>query len=94
MPQAVHQQVVHNVQVAVAHHNAVAQAEHSEKMQVRNQDVKLNQEKRCAMSSTICKHHNLVEQLFHTVMVKLLFVCAVVHPLQISLTKSMQIQQR
>jgi hypothetical protein len=35
----VHQVVVHSVQVAVVHHNVVAQVEHLERMQVRNQDV-------------------------------------------------------
>ena len=91
--QSEHQQVVHNVQVAVVNHNVAVQAEHLERMQARSQDVNLNREKHCAMNSTICKHHNLVEQLFHTVMVRLLFVCVVVLHWQTLQTRSMPIQQ-
>ena len=90
----VHQQVVRNVQVAVVHHNAVAQVEHSERMPARNQVVSKNLARHCAMNSTICKHHNWEEQLFLTVMEKLLFVCVAVLHWQISQTRLVQIQQR
>jgi len=90
----VHQQLVlQRVQVAVVHHNVAVQAEHLEKMRARNQDVNLNQEKHYVMNSTICRHHNLVEQSSHTVMARLLFVCDAVPHWQISPTRSMQIQQ-
>jgi hypothetical protein len=89
----VHQVVVHSVQVAVVHHNVVAQVEHLERMQVRNQDVNKSLVRRYVMSSTICRHHNLVAQLFLTVMARLQFAC-VVEPLwQISQTRLVQIQQ-
>jgi hypothetical protein len=71
--------VVHNVLVAVAHHNAVALAVPLEKMQARSLDVNKSHVRLYAMSSTICKHHNLVAQLFLTVMAKLQFACVVEH---------------
>jgi len=90
----VHQQVVHNVQVVVVHHNAVAQVEHSERMQVRNQVVNKSLVRHYAMSSTICRHHNLVAQLFLTVMARRLFVCVAALHWQILQTRLVQIQQR
>ena len=59
---------VHNVQVVVVHHNAVVRVEHLVRMQARNQVVNKSHVRRYAMSSTICRHHNLVAQLVLTVM--------------------------
>jgi hypothetical protein len=76
----VHQQlVVQRVQVAVAHLNVAVPVAHSEKMRARVLSESQRAEKRCAMNSTICKHQNLVELLFHTVMVQLQYVCVAVH---------------
>jgi hypothetical protein len=83
----------HNVQVAVVHHNAVAQVVHLERMRARSQDVNKSHARRYAMNSTICKLHNWVERLFPTAMERLQFVCVVVHHLQISQKRLVQIQQ-
>ena len=83
----------HSVQVVVVHHNAVAQVEHLERMQVRSQDVNKSHARRYAMNSTICKLHNWVERLFLTAMERLQFACVVVHHLQISQKRLVQIQQ-
>jgi hypothetical protein len=91
---AVQLPVDRNVQVVVVHHNAVALVEHLEKMQARNQVVNKSLVRRCAMSSTICRHHNLVAQLFLMVMAKHLFVCVAVPHWQTLQTRSVQIQQR
>jgi hypothetical protein len=88
--------VAHNVQAAVliaAQVEAALQV-HLERMQVRAASANQNQEKRCAMNSTICKLHNWVEQLFLTVMERLRSVCVVVQLWQISLKRSVQMQQR
>ena len=80
------------VQVVVAHHNAVVQVVHLEKMRVRNQVAKLSLVKHFAMSSTICRRHNLVAQLFHMVMEKPLYACAVALRWPISPTRLVLIQ--
>ena len=74
---AAHYWSVHNVhQVAVVHHNAVAQAGAFGKNASKNLGRKPKvYVRRYAMSSTICRHHNLVAQLFLTVMARRLFVC-------------------
>jgi hypothetical protein len=89
----VQQLVDRSVQVAVVHHNVVAQVVHLERMQARSQDVNKSLARRYVMSSTICRHHNLVAQLFLTVMARLQFVCAAVHLWQISQKRLVQIQQ-
>jgi hypothetical protein len=89
---AVHQ--VHLVQVVDVRHNVVVQVEHLVRMQARVVSANQNQERLCVMNSTICKHHNSVEQLFLTVMELLQFVCVAVLLLQILPKKLMQIQQR
>jgi hypothetical protein len=91
--QVYRQLVLQLVQVAVVHLNAAAQVERLVKMQARNQVAKLSHERRCAMSSTICKRHNSVAQLFLTAMEKLRFVCDVdLHWLTLP-TRLAQIQQ-
>jgi hypothetical protein len=95
--QLVHQLlVVHNVQAAVLIAVPVAAAlqVHLERMQVRAASANQNQEKRCVMNSTICKRHNWVVQLFRTVMERLRSVCVAVQLWQISLKRSVQMQQR
>jgi hypothetical protein len=90
------QLVVHNVQGAVliaAQVVAVLQV-HLERMQARAASANQNQEKRYAMNSTICKRHNWVAQLFHTVMERLRSVCVAAQRLQISPTRLVQMQQR
>jgi hypothetical protein len=91
----VHQQLVlQRVQVAVVHHNVAVPVVHSEKMRARVLSESQRAEKRCAMSSTICKHQNLVALLFRTVMDQLQYVCAAVHLWLTLPTKLEQIQQR
>jgi hypothetical protein len=95
--QLAHQQlVVHSVQAAVLIAVQVAAALQvlSERMQARAASANQNQEKRCAMNSTICKRHNWVAQLFRTVMERLRSVCVAVQLLQISQKRSAQMQQR
>jgi hypothetical protein len=94
--QARQQLVVHNVQAAVliAVQVAAALQVHLERMQVRAASANQNQEKPCAMNSTICKRHNWVAQLFRTVMERLRSVCVAVQLLQISQKRSAQMQQR
>jgi hypothetical protein len=78
-PELVHQQlVVQRVQVAVVHHNVAAPVEHSEKMRARVLSESQRVAKRCAMNSTICRHQNLVAQLFRTVMDLRQCVCVAV----------------
>jgi hypothetical protein len=94
MAQQVHQLQVHQlVQVAVAHHNEEARAEHLERMRVKNRVAKPSHVKHFAMSSTICRHRNLVVQLFRTEMEKLQFACVVAHRWQTLPTRLAQIQQ-
>jgi hypothetical protein len=91
----VHQQlVVQRVQVAVVHHNVAALVVHLEKMRARVLSESQRVAKRFAMNSTICRHQNLVAQLFPTVMDQLQYVCVAVHHWLTSLTKLVQIQQR
>jgi hypothetical protein len=73
------QPVVQRVQVAVVHHNVAVPVVHSEKMRARVLSESQRAEKHCAMNSTICKHQNLVAQLFRTVMVQLRYACVAVH---------------
>ena len=63
-------QADHNVQVAVltVRQVAVEQRVHLERMRVNLQSVSRSHERRCAKSSTICRHNNLVAQLIRTVM--------------------------
>jgi hypothetical protein len=68
-------------------------AVHLERIKVRAASANQRVEKHCAMNSTICKHHNLVEQLFLTVMEKHKFACVVVLPLQTLQKKLVQILQ-
>jgi hypothetical protein len=90
---------VHLLQVVVQAADQIAVAVvvvlvvHLERIKARAVSANQRVEKRCAMNSTICKHHNLVEQLFLTAMVKLKFACAVVLLLQTLQKKLMQIQQ-
>jgi hypothetical protein len=88
-------QVVHLVvhQVAVVQ-VAVAQLVHLERMQANLLSANQNQEKRCVMNSTICRHQSSVAQLFLTVMERLRSACVAVLRLQILQRRSMQIQQR
>ena len=72
---------------------AVVLAVHLERIRARAANVNQRAEKRCAMNSTICRHHNLVAQLFLTVMARRKFVCVVDHRSQISQKKLAQIQQ-
>jgi hypothetical protein len=72
----------------------VVQQEHLEKMPANLQSVSRSLVKRCAMSSTICKRHNLVAQLFHMAMEVPRFVCAAVHLWQILPRRLAPIQQR
>jgi hypothetical protein len=91
----VHQQlVVQRVQVAVVHHNVAALVVHSEKMRARVLSESQRVAKHFAMNSTICRHQNLVAQLFRTVMDQHQYVCVAVHHWPTSLTKLVQIQQR
>jgi hypothetical protein len=85
--------VVRNVQVVVVHHNVVVQVERLERMQARSQDVNKSHVRLYAMSSTICRHLNLVAQLFLTVMERLQSVCVAVLLWQILQKRSVQIQQ-
>jgi hypothetical protein len=87
------QQVVVQVADQIVAAVVAVPAVHLEKIKVRAASANQRVEKRCAMNSTICKHHNLVEQSFLTAMVKLKFACVVVLLLQTSLKKLMQIQQ-
>jgi hypothetical protein len=82
------------VQVVVVHHNAAVPVVHSVRMQARVLSESQRAERRYAMNSTICKRQNSVAQLFHTVMDLLQYVCDAEHHWQISLTRSMPIQQR
>jgi hypothetical protein len=92
---AVHQlQVVVQVAVQIAVALAVVLVVHLERIKARAANANQRVEKRYAMNSTICKHHNLVAQLFLTVMAKHRFACVVDHHLQILQKKLMQIQQR
>jgi hypothetical protein len=98
--QVVHQvvqQVVHNVQAAavlIAVQVVAVLQVHLERMQVNLQSVSRSHVKRCAKSSTICRHHNLVVLLFLMVMERQRFVCvAVLHSLT-SQRRLVQIQQR
>jgi ribosomal protein S25 len=95
--QLVERQVVQRVQVAAvltaAQDVAVLQV-HLERMQANLQSVSKSHVKFYVKSSTICKHRSWVAQLFRTEMVQPKSVCAVVHPLQISLRELAQIQQR
>jgi hypothetical protein len=101
--------IVHKVQQLVAHQVrqlaqvavdqiavpvAVALQVHLEKMPANLQSVSRSLVKRSVMSSTICKRHNLVAQLFHTVMEVPRFVCAAVHLWQILPRRLAPIQQR
>ena len=93
----VQQLVVHNVQAAVvliAVQVVAAQQVHSERMQVNLRSVSRSHARRYAKNSTICRHHNLVEQLFLTVMERQRFVCAAVHRLLTLPRRSVQTQQR
>jgi hypothetical protein len=93
----VEQQAVHNVQAAavlIAVQVVAVQQARSERMQVNLQSVSRSHARRCAKNSTICKHHNWVEQLFLTVMERQRFVCAAVHRLLTLPRRSVQIQQR
>ena len=72
---------------------AVVLAVHLERMQARSQDVNKNHVRLYAMNSTICRHHNLVAQLFLTAMARRQFVCAVELHWQILQTRLVQIQQ-
>jgi hypothetical protein len=91
----VHQQlVVQHVQVAVVHHNVAAPVVHSERMRARVLSESQRVAKHYAMNSTICRHQNLVAQLFRTVMVQLQYVCVAVLPWPTLRTKLVQIQQR
>ena len=85
--------VVRNVQVVVVHHNVAVQVERLERMQARSQDVNKSHVRLYAMSSTICRHLNLVAQLFLTVMERLQSVCVAVLLWQILQKRSVQIQQ-
>jgi hypothetical protein len=85
----VHVQVAVQIVAAVA----VVLAVHLERIRARAANVNQRAEKRCAMNSTICRHHNLVAQLFLTVMARRKFVCVVDHRSQISQKKLAQIQQ-
>jgi len=89
------QPVDHNVQVAVliVHQVAAELLVHLERMQVNLQSVSRSHVRRCAKNSTICRHHNLVAQLFLTAMERRIFVCVAVHPLQILPKRLAQIQQ-
>jgi hypothetical protein len=84
------------VQVAVQIAAAVAAAlvVPSERIKVRAVNVNRRAEKHCAMNSTICRHHNLVAQLFLTVMARRKYVCVADHPSQILQKKLARIQQR
>jgi hypothetical protein len=76
---AVHlQQVVVQVVDQIVAAVAVAQVVHSERIKVRAANVNRRAEKHCAMNSTICRHQNLVAQLFRTVMDQLQYVCVAV----------------
>jgi hypothetical protein len=91
---AVHlQQVVAQVVDQIVAAVAVAQVVHSERIKVRAANVNRRAEKHCAMNSTICRHHNLVAQLFLTVMERRKFVCVADHPLLTLQKKLVQIQQ-
>ena len=96
-PVQVEQLVVHNVQAAavlIAVQVVAVLQVHLERMQVNLQSVSRSHVKRCAKSSTICRHRNLVVQLFLTVMERQRFVCvAVLHSLT-SQRRLVQIQQR
>ena len=94
--QQVAQLVVHNVRAAVliVHQVAAELLVHLERMQVNLQSVSRSHVRRCAKNSTICKHHNWVEQLFLTVMEIQRFVCAAVLPSQTLQRRLVQIQQR
>jgi hypothetical protein len=81
--------VVDQIVVAVA----VVQVVHSVRIKVRAANVNRRAEKRCAMNSTICRHRNLVAQLFLTEMERRRFACVADHHLQTSLKKLVQIQQ-
>jgi hypothetical protein len=88
--------VVHNVQAAVLIVVQVVAAlqAHSERMQVRAASANQNQEKRCAMNSTICKRHNWVAQLFRTVMERHRSACVAVQRWQTLQRRLAQMQQR
>jgi hypothetical protein len=75
------QQEDHNVQVEalIVHQVAAEQPVHLERMQVNLQSVSRNLVRRCAKNSTICRHLNLVAQLFLTAMERQRFVCVVEH---------------
>jgi hypothetical protein len=91
---AVHlQQVVVLVVDQIAAVVAAVQVVHLVKIKARAANVNRRVEKHCAMNSTICRHHNLVAQLFLTVMERQIFECVAVHPLQISPKRLAQIQQ-
>jgi hypothetical protein len=91
---AVHLLQVH-VQVAVQIAAAVAAvlAVLLERIRARAASANQRVEKHYAMNSTICRHHNLVAQLFLTVTEKHRFACAVDHRSQILQKKLVQIQQ-
>jgi hypothetical protein len=94
LPEQVHLlQVVVQVAEQIAVAVAAALAVHLERIKVRAASASQRVEKRYAMNSIICKHHNLVEQLFLTVMAKLKFACVAVHHLQTLQRKLVQIQQ-
>jgi hypothetical protein len=82
-------QVADQIAVAVVAVLAV----HLEKIKARVASANQRVEKRSVMNSTICKHHNLVEQSFLMVMEKHKFACVVVLPLQTLQKKLVQIQQ-
>ena len=95
MAQQARQLLAHQlVQVALVHLNVAVLAVRLEKMQAKNRVAKLNRVKHFAMSSTICRHHNLVEQLFRTAMEKLQSVCVAALHWPTSPTRLVQIQQR
>jgi hypothetical protein len=87
-------QVLVQVAALIAVAVAVVLVAHSERIKAKAASASQRVEKHCGMNSTICKLHNLVEQLFLTVMAKRRFVCVVDHHLQILQKKLMQIQQR
>jgi hypothetical protein len=92
---AVHlQQVVVLVVDQIAAVVAAVQVVHLVKIKARAANVNRRVEKHCAMNSTICRHHNLVAQLFLTVMARRRYVCVADHHLQTLQRKSVQTQQR
>jgi 2-keto-3-deoxy-L-rhamnonate aldolase RhmA len=91
---AVHlQQVVVPVVDQIVAAVAVVQAVHSVRIKVRAVSANRRAEKHCVMNSTICRHHNLVAQLFLTVMARRKYVCVADHHLLTSQKKLVQIQQ-